>query len=211
MNTGRQVHNEERANTDEQASAAKAPADLVADSADVAGSNIVSDGIVSDDRLTIRRLAVLTVGVALGLVIFVPITEDADVGAIDWRVVWFALLAGVALVSPLFVIARRLRGQRAGAGGMLLLTLGFGVLLLVPTTIAERSSSSEAGFSATCLTYCVPFVCLWYLIAAAVGGQLTRASLGRSTPWVERLGLYLAMAGAPLGVWLLVDIYREAF
>jgi hypothetical protein len=57
----------------------------------------------------------------------------------------------------------------------------------------------------------VPFVCLWYLIAAAVGGQLTRASLGRSTPWVERLGLYLALAGAPLGVWLLIDIYREAF
>ena len=25
------------------------------------------------------------------------------------------------------------------------------------------------------------------------------------------LGLYLAMAGAPLGLWLLIDIYREAF
>ena len=166
----------------------------------------------SIDRLTIRRLLLLTTGVALGLVIFVP-SDDADLSSVEWwRLAWFSLLAGVALVSPLLVIARRWQGHQAGVGGMLLLTLGFGVLLMVPSTIAERAGDAQGqGFSVTCLAYCVPFVCLWYLLAAAVGGQLTRASLGRDAPWVERLGLYLAIAGAPLGVWLLIDIYREAF
>lgn len=194
MSTGpQQVSNDERASTDELSASLGA-------------------GVAGDDRLTTRRLLIITAGVALGLVIFVPRDGDADFASVDWwRQIWFALLAGVALVSPLFVIGRRIRAQRAGVGGMLLLTLGFGVLLLVPTAIAERSHNPGDSFSTVCLTYCVPFVCLWYLIAAAVGGQLTRASLGRSTPWVERLGLYLALAGAPLGVWLLIDIYREAF
>ena len=140
--------------------------------------------------------------------------SDADVSSVEWwRLVWFALLAGVALVSPLFVIGRRMRGQRAGVGGMLLLTLGFGVLLLVPPAIADRSSgqSGGEGFSVACLAYCVPFVCLWYLLAAIAGGQLTRASFRRSTPWVERLGLYLSLSGTPLAVWLLFEIYAEAF
>ncbi|MEZ6071962.1 MAG: hypothetical protein R3C10_17290 [Pirellulales bacterium] len=176
-----------------------------------AGTARVEAGGPDPDRLTIRRVVVLTVGVALGLAIFAP-RDKPDVASDDWwRLIWFALLAGVALVSPLFVIARRLRGQRAGVGGMLLLTLGFGVLSLVPTTLAERSADRDDGFSTVCLAYCVPFVCLWYLLAAAAGGQLTRAALQRRTPWVERLGLYLALAGAPLGVWLLVEIYRDAF
>jgi hypothetical protein len=174
--------------------------------------NSAAASVASDDRLTIRRLLTLTAGVALGLVVFVPSGDDInDVMSVDWwRLVWFAVLAGVALVSPLFVVGRRMRGQSAGAGGMLLLTLGFGVLLMVPPALADRSNGNE-GFAVTCMAYCVPFVCLWYLIAAAAGGQLTRASLGRSAPWVERLGLYLALAGTPLGIWLLIEVYLEAF
>lgn len=165
---------------------------------------------VSDDRLTIGRLLVITAGVAIGLVIFAP--GKPSIAEVDWfRALWFALLAGVALVSPLFVIGRRIRGQRAGVGSMLLLTLGFGVLTLVPSAIADRVGGSNEGFSVLCLTYCVPFVCLWYLLAAGAGGQLTLASFQRSTPWVERLGLYLALVAAPLGIWLLIDVYREAF
>ena len=170
--------------------------------------------IVSDDRLSSRRLLVLTAGAALGWVIFVPSGDNSDPTSLDWwRWVWFGVLAGVALVSPIFVVGRRLRGHRAGVGSMLLLTLAFGVLTLLPLTIAERIDGHDVGegFSAVCLAYCVPFVCLWYLISASVGGRLTLRSLGRNTPWVERLGLYLTFAGAPLGFWTLIELYREAF
>lgn len=146
----------------------------------------------------------------LGLMIFAPRAKDFDPSSSEWwRLLWFALLSGVALISPVFVIGRRIRGHRAGVGGMLLLTLGFGVLTLLPTAIADRVRGADNGFSAVCLAYCVPLVCLWYLVAAASGGQLTRAFLRKSTPWVERFGIYLTLAAAPLGIWTLVAIYLE--
>ena len=169
--------------------------------------------VVADDRLTIRRMLIITAGAATGLVLFVPRQQEADADAHEWiQVIWFALLGGIALVSPLFVIGRRMNGHRAGVGGMLLLTLGLGVLSLVPTTIADRiRGHAMAGFSIFCLAYCIPFVCLWYLAAAFAGGQLTVSFFGRGTPWVERFGVYLTLAAAPLGIWLLVDVYIDAF
>ena len=77
------------------------------------------------------------------------------------------------------------------------------------TSIVERMRGADNGFSTLCLAYCVPFVCLWYLIAAVAGGQPTQAFLRRSTPWVERFGIYLTLAAAPLGVWLLIAAYLE--
>jgi hypothetical protein len=167
------------------------------------------------DRLTIRRLMLLTAGVAVGLTIFSPPLKEMNPGsADDWRVLWNALAVGLAAPAPLFCTAVGFRNGRLGFGGMFALAAGLGVWLLLPPAIIEwlgRNASPRVDIDQAvfCLFFVLPSMGLWYLLAAFVGGQVGRRLFSRSTPWTDKYGFFLALLWSPLGAWQLVEIYRN--
>ena len=93
---------------------------------------------------------------------------------------------------------------------MFALTAGFGALLMLPPCLVGRIAS-EKTMAPMCMYYVLPLVGLWYLLAAAAGGQIGRKLLSPDTPWSERYGFLLALLWSPLGVWHLVGFYHDAF
>jgi hypothetical protein len=150
------------------------------------------------------------------LEIFAPPLSQSDLAdTATWRVLANAVIIGMALPAPLFCLARGRGNSRLGAGGMFALAAGLGVLLLLPPAVIEwlarttppRNNHIEA---AACLYFVLPPMGLWYLLAALAGGHAGRRLFSRTTPWIERYGFLLAFLWSPLGVWQLVDIYRDA-
>ncbi len=167
------------------------------------------------DRLTILRLLILTAGVAVGIVFFAPGYDGEEAWDNEkWRALATAVLIGLALPAPLFCARRPQSETKLGAGGLFALTAGLGSLLMLPAAVIEwagRTSPTAGadGMPATCLYYCLPLVGLWYLLAALVSGYVGRSLFAPETPWTERYGILLALLFSPLGVWALVDIYRD--
>jgi len=166
------------------------------------------------DRLTIRRMLLLIAGVALGLVIFAPNFDDGDLQNVEkWRYTANAIIIGMAIPAPLFCIGRVIRNRPLAAGGLFALAAGLGVWLLLPAAVAEclaRHAGINRGTTVSCLYWVLPLMGLWYFLAALVSGHVSRELFRAATSWTERYGLFLALAWSPLGVWMLVDIYREA-
>jgi hypothetical protein len=163
------------------------------------------------DRLTILRLLLLTAGVAVGLVIFAPrITEAYATDTDQWRGLASAVIIGLGLPAPLFCVRRPLRGRQLGAGGLFALTAGLGSLVILPAAVIAMIANGEPkGMPVVCPYYCLPLVGLWYLLAALLSGHAGRHLFRPETPWTERYGFLLALLWSPLGVWVLVDIYRD--
>lgn len=165
------------------------------------------------DRLTILRMLVIVTTIAIGVAVYGPERSKFDPEKIEsWRFFYTSLLLGMSLAGPMFALVRR-RNYRLGAGGLLALTLGLGALVMMPPAIMMRSrnGSVENSTAFFCLYYCMPLMTLWYLAAMAAGGRLSRRSLSRVAPWSERYGLILALLWSPLGLWLLWEVYCEAF
>jgi hypothetical protein len=167
------------------------------------------------DRLTIRRLLILTAGVAVGLALFAPHFSAGDLAdAGQWRAVVNAVIIGLALPAPLFCIPRAFRNRGLGAGGLFALAVGLGVWLLLPAAVVEwlarnASPSNQRNMTGACLYNVLPLMGFWYLLAALTAGHAGRRLYSRTTPWTERYGFFLSLLWSPLGVWLLVDIYRD--
>jgi uncharacterized membrane protein YhaH (DUF805 family) len=165
------------------------------------------------DRLTIFRILVIVTALAIGIALYLPNTiELAEVDS--WRWLATTFMIGLSLAGPVFAFSRR-RSHRLGASGLLALTLGLGVLVMMPPAIMIRCYKGEGHIEqsavAVCLFYSMPMMSLWYLLAMTAGGRLTRRSFSRATPWSERYGLFLALLWSPLGMWVLWDCYSEAF
>jgi hypothetical protein len=174
------------------------------------------------DRLTIRRSLILTAGIAAGLAIGVP--RPFDLKAIDsWRALLTAVLMGVSLVGPLFALAHCRAGiaplsSRAGCarrrldwGGLFWFAQGLGVLLLLPPIIAEQFGRDRIRLSsASCLAYVLPLMGLWFVLAALASGLIQRRHLRRAA-WLDRCGVWLAVAWSPLGAWIIFEFYFDAF
>jgi hypothetical protein len=156
------------------------------------------------DEFTILRMLLLTAGVAVGLRTFWDGEFDPRVWE-DYRIVAAAVLNGLGLPGPLITLRRR--GQRPlDLGGLLWVTIGLGAWLLLPPSLVKPD-----GMAVSCLHYVVSLVCIWYLLAAVIGGRLRWSTLRATTEWSERFGIYLAMAWVPLGIWILCELYADAF
>ena len=68
---------------------------------------------------------------------------------------------------------------------------------------------TDRNMTAGCLYNVLPLMGLWNLLAALVAASAVRRELVPKMSWTERYGLFLSLAWSPLGVWMLVDIYRD--
>jgi hypothetical protein len=167
------------------------------------------------DRLTIRRLLLLTAGIAVGLSLFAPQLNEGNLANTEWwRITANAVVIGLALPAPLFCIPGAFRNRSLGPGGLFALAVGLGIFLMLPPAVLEwvardTSSSNQRNTAAACLYYVLPLMGLWYLLAALVAGYASRRLFRPTTSWTERYGFFLALLWSPLGLWQVVDIYRE--
>ncbi|MHB8902700.1 MAG: hypothetical protein ACYC6Y_28405, partial [Thermoguttaceae bacterium] len=158
------------------------------------------------DTLTIGRFLLLTAGVAVGLGVFVSAdakgsTVPGELNLDKFIVYYNALLIGLALPAPLFILGQRLRrGPDVGPGGLYAVTVGLGSLLMLPPILVDHLQS-EDGIPFVCLHYMLPLVSFWYLAAALIGGSLRRTLFARTTAWTERYGFFLALLWTPIGLW----------
>ena len=168
------------------------------------------------DRLTIRRLLAITAGVAVGLSVFGPQTKDLDYQSADWWIiVWNALVIGLSLPVPLFAIGARPRhGVVMGPGGIFALMAGLGALTMLPPVLmarrAARLTLADGVMALFCLSYVLPLMGIWYVLAVLVSGQV-RVMFRADTPWLDRYGGFLATLWSPLGLWHLIRFYQDAF
>lgn len=166
------------------------------------------------DSLTIRRLLLLTAGLAIGLGLFTPERQEGRLVRLNLDAtlgLFSAAMLGLALPAPLFVLGQRLaKGPAIGPGGLYALTMGLGALLMLPPVVMHRFAG-KPGAAIVCLFYVMPLVSLWYFLAAAMTGHLGRKLFARATAWTERYGFLLAVLWTPLGVWLLIQFYMDSF
>jgi len=119
-----------------------------------------------------------------------------------------AVLIGLALPAPLFMVRPRRRDARPlGFGSLFALVAGLGALLMLPPALAARLKSSQGG-AVVCLAYVLPLMGLWFILAALLSGQI-RSLFRADTPWRERYGALLALLWSPLGAWHLYGFYSE--
>ncbi len=130
------------------------------------------------DALTILRILLLTSGVAVGISVFLPDKELK--GGTAWRVLASAVVIGLSLPAPLFVIAaaRRIRGP-LGPASLFAMGMGTGALLLLPPPLIAAWLGRESP-APMCLYYLMPQAALWFLLVHSSRGKLIAAcSTGR--------------------------------
>lgn len=156
---------------------------------------------------------VLMAGMGISLALFMP--RDFQAWPIDveqYRGLYSTVLIGFSLPGVLYNLPRRQRRQRIG--GLLWLALSLGVLLLLPPAVAHpllKQQSTDTSTALACMYYLLPLMSVWVLLAGVLGGGLRLRNLRRTGPWRERFGIYLGLAWSIQGLWLLGDIYWEAF
>jgi hypothetical protein len=167
---------------------------------------------VNRDRLTIRRLLILTAGVAISLGTLLPGFDRKELAKVDgWISLSTFFVVGLALPAPLFTLPRRSGRQPLGPGGLFALTSGLGSLLLLLPMGINGLQGSKPGMEAICLIYCMPLMSVWYLLALGLSRQIGRRLFWPETPWTERYGFFLALLWTPWGIWHLFQMYWEAF
>jgi len=165
------------------------------------------------DALTIRRILLLTAGVATGLKVFGPTADELSRKGDQWLLLANAVVIGLSLPAPFFLWGAKRRAQPVGPGSMFALTMGIGSwLLLPPPLIAAAVQAVKPTSALLCTYYVMPLVATWFLLASLFTRQINRRLFDRAaTPWTERYGYFLAVLWLPLGVYHLVVIYSEVF
>ncbi len=175
---------------------------------------LVSKPIVKaarSDRLTAGRLMLITAGIAVGLTLFLPAPEKSFDDGENFRFFLNSVLCGASLPGLWFVLTRRYRRERIGAGGWMALAAGLGVLLMLPPAAVNRfKGPGPSDVALVCLHYTMPLTMLWLLLAVVVAGLISWRDLWRQSEWSERYGILLAIAWFPLGVWILVMLYHDS-
>jgi hypothetical protein len=166
------------------------------------------------DRLTISRLMVLMAGLGLSLALFAPRNFQLWPVEVDrYREMYSTLLIGLSLPGLIYHWPRG-RRTRQGLGGLLWLSLSLGTLLLTPPAVAGPILQKQAmgsGTALACMHYVFPLMSVWLLLAGLIGGSFRPRSLRRTEPWRERFGLWLALAWSVQGLWMLGELYWDAF
>lgn len=179
-------------------------------------------------RLTIGAMAILLVGEAAALAIFLPELREGSgsFSAIGDR---FHLVAGILLGGPSllgvpWLLTRKVRRPgpdqgRWGPGRLHWFAHGSAAWLLWPPIVIRKAAITygqgagelrdAAGLSQICYFYGTPLMGLYMILALAAGGSLRRRRLRRAD-WFERFGLLLGLLWALLGIEVLVLVYRGA-
>jgi len=170
--------------------------------------------VIEQDRLTIWKLLWLTAGVGIGLSCFNGPFDQYDWMKVEsWRFLFNGILSGLSLPAIAFGFSLRLRGRRLGPGALFGMMSGLGALLMLPPAALGASAGllDSGNVPLTCMYFIMPLMALWFLLAAIVGGALRPKIWSSTTPWTERYGYLLAVGWTPLGIWVMFDIYRDAF
>lgn len=161
------------------------------------------------DRLTIAKLLLLTIGAAIGMSCFNPSLRSINWSLADsWSRVLSGVLCGLSLPAMCFVIGLRLQGGRLGPGALFAFMSGLASLFFLPS-ILIAGGGIEAGsqFTQPCLNYVMPLVGVWFL-AAAIIGRATRPQVWlKATSWTETFGYVLAIGWSLQGIWILYIIH----
>lgn len=160
------------------------------------------------DTLSVGRLLLLAAAEAFAFAVASP--DAIEPGNVEfWRWVGWQLLFGVSLVGPLIVVPKARRGLSIGPMAYFWLLAGLGSWLFVPGMIWMRIADQQSGSFTPCLFYTQTMLGLWVVVALLATQPRALRLLKRPGPWSERCGLALALGWAPLGAWLLFDLYRD--
>jgi hypothetical protein len=163
------------------------------------------------NRLTVFRVILLAIGAAVGIGVFVPELKPGESRNGMWLLWANAAVIGLSLPAPFFILAfRRTTATEVGAGGLFATMMGIGAILFMPPEIATRLGVGKSDLWYF-LLYALPLMALWFMLATIVTGSAWRLIRGRMVSWTERYGFLLAVLWSPLGVWHVVEFYREAF
>lgn len=163
----------------------------------------------ASDTLTVSQLLLLAACEAFGFWVARP--QSISPGEVDfWRWIWWQSLFGLSLAGPFVVVSLVRRGRAIGVAAHFWLMTGLGGWLFVPGMALARNAGKDPGMLGGCLVYTQSLVALWLFASVLVTGPSGLRKLWRPGPWSERFGLWLAVAWAPLGAWILVDLYRDA-
>jgi hypothetical protein len=165
------------------------------------------------DRLTISRLMVLTAGICLSLALVAPRNFQVWPATVDpYRQMYSTLLVGLSLPGLIYCWPRHVRARQR-LGSLLWLSLALGAwLLLPPAAVAPLVRGQELGnnMAVSCMYLLFPLMSVWLLLAGWLGGSLW-PSVRASALWRERFGIWLGLAWCLQGLWILGEMYWDAF
>jgi hypothetical protein len=177
------------------------------------------------DRLSIGVAMLLVAGAALGLSLVADelsrqfaqggdVQPDLAIGKWDEIVLLASIyfLGGLSLVGPpLLLLTARKRAW--GAGRLLWFAQGTASWLLWPPFAYRKIVSPDSdSFSGTCYYYGTPLMAVYVTLALLAGGRLKRSRRRRIyRSWQETFGLFLGLAWACTGLYLIALFYRHDF
>ena len=164
------------------------------------------------EQLTILEAMVLIAGVAFGLWMFND-KREKNSEPDGWVIVAVSVLGGSSIaVVPMMLVDRIRHRRRWRSGAFLWFGIGLVCWGLAPAITIERLKISGHGSVApTCLVYMLPLIGLFFLAAAAVGGQPIRHWWTCRGWWPEWLGMYVLIGLAATGVYVMYSIYKDLF
>jgi hypothetical protein len=162
-------------------------------------------------QLAIWELCVLIAGVAVGLWLLMPdLSERRD--AEQWLVVLTGFLGGLSIVGPPMLLwERRRRRSKWGPGEILWFSEGMAAWLLWPPTVVQKLRGEKVDSLSLCVfVYGTPLMAIYVGSALLFGGWIRRRGSRRRRrySWRERFGLFLTLAWAITGGWVLWIAYR---
>ncbi len=110
-------------------------------------------GALARDSLTIRRLLLLTAGLAIGLGLFTPERQEGRLVRLNLDAtlgLFSAAMLGLALPAPLFVLGSLPRARRSAPVASMPATMGLGALLMLPPVVMHRFAGGP-GATIVCL------------------------------------------------------------
>jgi hypothetical protein len=169
-------------------------------------------------RISLSELMVLIAGLAVGIWIAMPKDEGQKVLGEPGGILLVALpLGGLSIVGLPLLLTERFRRDRRlitfGAGRLLWFAQGMASCLLWPPIIyllVRRGSTNSTTL--ICYFYVTPLASLFLLPALVAGGWFRGRRRRRiRSSWRERFGIYLTLAWAALGLYVLGNLYLEDF
>ncbi|MFO0951330.1 MAG: hypothetical protein U0835_09300 [Isosphaeraceae bacterium] len=173
-------------------------------------------------RFSIWEFNVLIAGLALGIWLCLSggrVNQDPSIGAPGYVLILAAgVLGGLSLVGVPLLLGERFRYRRRwGPGKLLWFASGTSAWLLWPPMIHHkvRGQAPFDTMSGVCFAYGTPLMALYVTAALLAGGWIRRRrrrrSRARARSWRESFGLFLGLAWACTGLYVLSLLYHDDF
>jgi hypothetical protein len=160
--------------------------------------------------LTILDAMVLIAGIAFGLWLFG--NEFSQAGQEKWFILVVSVLGGLSLAGTPRILMDRLRGGRRWRSGALnWFAVGLACWALVPALVTLRLVGSKPSVAPTCFVYSLPLMGLFLLLATFIGGRPISRWWACRGWWPEWFGMWILVAWAGAGCYILFLIYRDMF